>query len=73
MAVAITYMNVTESWMCVTLQTGDTLGTSGPPPAVVGPAVVYFPVDGSNLNYKQAVAQGLIATATKPARPPKPV
>lgn len=76
MAAALTYFGHTESWMVLTLQTGDTLaGIAGPPaiPAVNGPTTLYFPVDGSNNYYKQAVAAGLLASATHAARPPKPV
>lgn len=76
MAIALSYYSNTESWICMTLQTGDTLaGLAGPPaiPAVNGPATLHFPVDGSNNYYKQTVAQGLLASAVHPARPPKPV
>jgi hypothetical protein len=73
MALACTYINQQESWMCITLQTGDSLAAGGGYAAVPGPATLYFPVDGSNRYYTQAQAAGLIPTATKPARPPKPV
>lgn len=76
MAIALNYTNHTESWICMTLQTGDTLaGLAGPPaiPAVNGPTTLYIPVDGSNNYYKQTVAQGLLASAGHPAHPPKPV
>jgi hypothetical protein len=73
MALACTYINQQESWMCITLQTGDTLAAGAGFPAVPGPATLYFPVQGDNRYYQQSVAAGLIATATKPARPPKPV
>jgi hypothetical protein len=73
MAIALTYTNHADSWMCMTLQTGDTLAASGGAPAVNGPATLYIPVSGDNNYYKQTVAQGLLATATHPARPPKPV
>jgi hypothetical protein len=73
MALAISYMNTTDSWMCITLQTGDTLAAGGGYAAVPGPTTLYFPVDGSNRYYIQASAAGLIAAAPKPARPPKPV
>ena len=73
MALALTYTNQQESWMCMTLQTGDTLAAGAGYPAVPGPATLFFPVDGSNRYYAQAQAAGLITAATKPARPPKPV
>jgi hypothetical protein len=71
MAIAISYTKHTEDWMCATLQTGDTLGTGGT--AVHGPATLYIPVDGGNLNYQQVVAQGLLPSVVRPAHPPKPV
>jgi hypothetical protein len=73
MALAITYTDAVESRLCLTLQTGDTLAAGAGQPAINGPATVYFPYDGSHPIYKQAVAAGVIATATKPAHPPKPV
>jgi hypothetical protein len=73
MALAITYINQQESWMTITLQTGDTLAAGGGYAAVPGPTTLFFPVDVGNRYYAQAQAAGLIATATKPARPPKPV
>lgn len=73
MAAALTYTNQQESWMQLTLQTGDTLAAGAGYPAVNGPAAFFFPVDGSNRYYAQCQAAGMLATATKPARPPKPV
>lgn len=73
MAIALSYFGNTESWICMTLQTGDTLAASGGAPAVNGPATLFFPVDGQNNYYKQTVAQGLVPSASHPTRPPKPV
>ena len=73
MAAALTYTNHQESWMCLTLQTGDTLAAGAGFAAVPGPALLQFPVDGGNRYYAQCVAAGMLAAATKPARPPKPV
>jgi hypothetical protein len=73
MALAITYTNHVQSQLCMTLQTGDTLAAGAGQPAINGPATIYFPYDGAHPIYRQALAAGVIASATSPAHPPKPV
>lgn len=70
MTIALTYIDPRQTWICCVLQSGDVLGTGSD--AVIGPAVIYFPQDGSNINFQQAVAQGLMATVVDPTRPPPP-